>query len=96
MRENERESENEDEREKERERERETYIYRKRVNTATATLSATLFDKSQRVQSIIKEKSHKFQQRLFIRSCPNFDVVFVFVKLLLHSLVIFFCFGPLL
>ena len=49
-----------------------------------------LLNHTTRVQSIIKEKSHKFQQRLFIRSCPNFDVVFVFVKLLLHSLVIFF------
>ena len=60
-------------RQPERERERE----RKRVNTVTATLSATLFDKSQRVQSIIKEKSHKFQRRLFIRSCPNFNILFV-------------------
>ena len=62
-------------RERERERERER---------------TTMANQTTRVQSIIKEKSHKFQQRLFIRSCPNFDVVFVFVKLLLHSLVIFF------
>ena len=61
---------------RERERER-LYIYGKRVNMGTATLSTTLFDKSQRVQSIIKEKSHKFQRRLFIRSCPNFNILFV-------------------
>ena len=63
--------------ERERKRERRERVYRKRINTATATLSATLFDKSQRVQSIIKEKSHKFQRRLFIRSCPNFNILFV-------------------
>ena len=66
---------------RERERERERDI--KRVITATATLSATLFDKSQRVQSIIKEKSHKFQRRLFIRSCPNFNILFCLAKTVL-------------
>ena len=54
---------------RERERERE----RKRVYTYTI-----VSNQKTRVQSIIKEKSHKFQQRLFIRSCPNFNIVFVY------------------
>ena len=59
----------ETERKRKRERER-----------CTTTLNQTV-----RVQSIIKEKSHKFQHRLFIRSCPNLTILFcVWVNCCIH------------